>query len=167
MARLISRYLDTAGDGSGSKNANGDYSVSGLGETIFYIAPESTQVFEVARLIVSVYDTATMQAQEYGNLGGALGNGITVRVSDSSGVVNDLTDGVPITINAEWAALCYDADLKSWGSGNELLGVRWTFAKSGEPVRLAGKLGEKLEVVLNDDLTGLISHRFMAQGLKY
>ena len=164
MSEIFSRYLDTAGDGSGTKNANGDYSSA---EEIFYIAPESGETFEVARMIVSVYDTSVMQTQEYGNLAAALGNGVTVRLSNADGVVADLTDGIPITTNAEWGALCYDVSLKSWGSGNELLVVRWTFEKAGKPIRLDGNLGEKFEIVLNDDLRGLLSHYFIVQGLKH
>jgi hypothetical protein len=160
MAKMISRYLDTVGDGSGTKNANGDYSES---EEIFFITPSAGSTYDIARMIVSVYDTTGMQAQEYGNLATALDPGIVVRVSNSEGVINDLTDGVPITTNSGWGALCYDVDVKSWGSGNELLVVRWTFAKSGVDIHLS--LNEKLEVVLNDDFQGLLSHQFMVQGV--
>jgi len=160
MAKMISRYLDTVGDGSGTKNANGDYSGA---EEIFFIAPPAGSTYDIARLIISAYDTTGMQAQEYGNLATALDPGIVVRVSNGDGVINDLTDGVPIKTNAEWGALCYDVDVKSWGSGNELLVVRWTFAKSGIDVHLGSS--EKLEVVLNDDFEGLLSHRFMVQGV--
>jgi hypothetical protein len=155
------RYLDTAGDGTGTKNANGDYSST---SDIFYIQPAAGQVFRMVRMIVTVEDTTGMQAAEYGNLGSALSNGITVRTQDDSGTILDMTDGLPVTTNAEWARLCYDADVKSWGAGNELLTVRWTFARSGTLIRLRGDQNERLEVFLNDDLTGLIQHYFMVQG---
>lgn len=59
---------------------------------------------------------------------------------------------------------CYDVELKSWGAGNEVLLVRYTFLKSGQFVRLVGDNNERLEVVLNDNLTGLIDHSFLIQG---
>ncbi len=105
-----------------------------------------------------------MQAEEYGNLGAALTNGITVRLQDSGGTVLDLTDGLPVKTNAGWGQLCYDVDLKSWGAGNELLLVRWTFERAGQPLRLEGEDSGRLEVVLNDDFTGLLAHTFQVQG---
>lgn len=159
--RIISRYLDLNGDGSGAKNANGDYSTVA---DIFYIQPPATQDYLLTRLIVSIEDTQGMQAEEYGNLGAALTNGITVRVQDDSGTLVDLTDSAPVKTNAKWGALCYDVDLKSWGAGDELILVRWTFSRSGRDVLLRGDRNERLEVVLNDNLTGLISHEFLVQG---
>ena len=157
--QMFSRFLDTVGDGSGTTNAVGNYSG---GEEVFFIAPAITENFEVSRMIVSAEDTTGFQAQEYGNLGSALGTGIVVRVSDADGVKFILTEE-PVTTNANWGTYCFDADVKSWGSGNELLLARWTFALSGTPVRL--NPGDKLEVVLNDDFSGLISHRFLTQGV--
>lgn len=158
---LLSRYLDTNGDGTGTKNATGDYSVT---PETFYIAPAAGEVFRINRLLILVEDTAGMEADEYGNLGSALANGITARVHNGTATVVDLTDGIPITTNAEWGALCYDVDLKTWGTGNEFLLVRWTLAAAGVPIRLDGDATEALELVLNDNLTGLVAHKFLAQG---
>ena len=157
------RYLDTDFDGTGTKVANGDY--SGAVES-FGIQPAATDVFLVERLIVCVEDTTSMQAQEYGNLGAALTNGVVVYKTVNGTLDQDLTDGIPIKTNAAWGALCYDADVKSWGAGDEMLLVRWTFGKAGLPLYLNGYDLEALEVRLNDNLTGLINHTFMAQGVK-
>jgi hypothetical protein len=158
---IISHYLDTNGDATGTYDAVGDY--SGAAEEFYYEAPAGGATIE--RMLVSIGDTVGMQAQEYGNLGAALTNGIVVEIQDEDGVVNVvLTGQAPVHTNSEWGALCYDVDLKSWGSGNELLVVRWTFARSGESVRL--NAGQKLVVRLNDSFTGLLSHRFMIQGYR-
>lgn len=157
---ILSRYLDTNGNGTGTKNANGDY--SGAVEE-FYIEAQAGENLEIARMIVSVEDTGGMQAQEYGNLGSALTNGIEVKVlNEHDTVIMDLTDGIPIKTNAQWGIICYDVDVKSWGAGNSLLLVRWTFAKSGQLIYL--EEGQKLVVYLNDDLDGLLFHYFMVQG---
>ncbi|MEW8120070.1 MAG: hypothetical protein AB2792_23160 [Candidatus Thiodiazotropha sp.] len=157
---LVLQYLSTSGDGTGTTNANGDYSSS---VTEFYITPSGNDPYNVSRVIIGVEDTSGFQAQEYGNLGSALTNGIEVKcIDEHDRVFNDLTAGIPIKTNAQWAAACFDAELKTWGAGDELLGVRWTFAKAGVPVLL--KPGERLSFLLNDDLTGIVAHTFFAQG---
>jgi len=158
---ILSRHLDTNGDGTGSKDAIGDYSTT---QGVFKITPPAGTIYRIARMIVCVADSAGMAAEEYGNLGAALANGITLRIHNGTSTVVDLVDSFPITTNSGWARLCYDADLKSWGAGDELLVARWTFAKSGVPLRLDGDATESLEVLLDDDLQGLIGHNFLVQG---
>lgn len=161
---IFSRQLDKVGNGTGDFNANENYSSGGLGQTIFRIAPGAGEVFRVSRMLVGVYDSSGMQCQEYGNLGSALTNGVVVRVHNGSSTLIDLTDNLPIKYNGQWGALCFDADVKSWGNGNELLVVRWTFTNSGQYIRLDGDNNEELQIVLNDDLSGLIEHTFTVQG---
>ena len=161
QGRLISRYLDTNGNGTGTTNANGDYSTV---SDIFYIQPAAGEVFRISRMIVTVEDTAGMAAADYGNITGNLTNGITVREQNDSGTITDLTGGIPVKSNAQWARLCYDANVLTWGNGNEFLTVRWTFARTGQEMRLDGDENERLEVVLNDDFTGLVTHYFLVQG---
>lgn len=70
--------------------------------------------------------------------------------------------------NTSWvyqAAMCYDVQLLAWGSGNDLVAARWTFANSGRPLVLRGNDGDRLELILRDDFTGLISQTFMIQGV--
>jgi hypothetical protein len=151
----IFRFLSSDGTTTGTKNAIGDYSGAVM---TFWIEGPMT----IERMIVSAGDTAGMQAQEYGNIGAALGNGVKLGITDGGVEVVDLMDGEPIKTNAEWGAMCYDVDVKTWGSGAELLVVRWTFSKSGRPLHL--ETGQKLVITLNDDLRGLTDHRFLIQG---
>ncbi len=155
----IYRYLDTNGDGTGTKSAIGNYA----SPTDFYF--EAQRVTELHRILISVEDTQGMQAEEYGNLGAALSNGYVIEAKDASdNVLQDYCDGVAVTTNANLGRICYDLDLKSWGAGNELLLARFTFTRSGNPVILSA--GQKLVVTLNDDFTGLLSHYFMLQGFE-
>ena len=158
--RHLYRYMDSVGDGSGDESFIGDYS-SAAEEAL--LIPASNEIIKVARLIISAEDTSGMTAAKYGNMA-ALTNGVTIQKKNTTGVVTDITDGVAIKTNAQYSALCYDADIKTWGQGNELLTARFTLSKSGEPVILNGSLGEYLVVNLNDNFDGLISHKFMAQG---
>lgn len=158
---IFSRYLDTNGDGTGTKNANGNYSG---GATSFYIQPPASTIYRISRLLVFVQDTNGFTPVEYGNTGSALSNGITVRVHNGTSTVADLTDGVPVQHNGDWARLCYDAQVLSWGTTDEMLSARLTFTKAGQFLRLDGDDTEKLEVILNDDFTGLTEHYFLVQG---
>jgi hypothetical protein len=163
MARkIISRLLDTVGDGSGTKMAVGNYLATA---EEFLLTPAEGEQALINRMIVSVADTVGMQAEEYGNLGAALTNGIKVEVHNSGGLLYSLTDpDYPVKSNAGWGYTCYDAQLLSWGAGDELLVVRWTFGHTGTPVLLRSWKGEKLVVTLNDNFTGLLYHGFNAQG---
>ena len=157
----IYRYLDSNGDGTGSNNANLDF---GSSPDVFYIQPAENQIFYLNRMIVSVGDGAGMQAEEYGNLGSALTNGITVCVVDDGGIALQLCGGIPVKTNAGWGRICFDVELKTWGAGDELLVVRWTFAKAGYPIRLIGSKNERLEVSFSDNMTGLLSHYYLVEG---
>jgi hypothetical protein len=46
------------------------------------------------------------------------------------------------------------------------LAARWTFLKSGYPLRLDGDRGEYLEAYLQNSCTGLVEQTFLAQGYK-
>lgn len=157
---LIARYLDTNGDGSGTENMVGNHAATDI-----YIEPAAEQVFYVARLIISIEDAAGFKAGLYGSLA-TLPNGILIREEDDAGVVTDFTDGVAIKTNGQWGQICYDTQLLSWSASptEELLVVRYTFDRSGRGVYLDAAEGGKLVVKLNDNFTGLISHRFLAQG---
>lgn len=155
---MIFRFLDTNGNGTGTKNAIGDYSTP----TDFYIAAGASENLEIERMIVHIRDAAPLSAEKYGGLA-ELTNGIEVKVKESDDtVLLDMTDNTPIKSNAAWGRLCYDEDDSGYGSGDDFIKVRWTFAKSGSPVYL--KYTDKLVVTISDDLTGLVAHTFMVQG---
>lgn len=153
------RFADTVGDGSGTKNANGDY--SGAPEE-FFITPPSGQIYQIHRLILTIRDTGIFRADRYGALAAALTNGILVQKKSAAGVLDDYTDGVPIQTNVDWSRSTYDVAYYDFSAGDNFLSCRWTFRHSGRPVQL--RSGERLAVVLNDNLTGLVQHFFSLQG---
>lgn len=157
--RFLFRYLDTLGDGTGVKQVIGNY----VTEEEFYIQAPIDTTYKLHRLIAYIEDFGTFDSGGYGN-GSALTNGITLKVLDSDdSVLLDLTDGIAVKQNGHWAKLCYDADHKSYGTGNEYLAVRWTFDKAGEAIILLA--GQRLVLTVNDDLSGLVEHTFLVQGL--
>jgi len=158
----IYQYLATS---TGGVNAVGNYSTGAGGSSgmSFYIAPTSTQDFRIERMMVHVQDAGAFAAEKYGYLT-ALTNGVKVRVSNSTGVVHDLTGTLPVKTNAQWGRQCYDVRVDTWAAGDEFLSARWTFSKGGYPLRLDGSKGEYLEVYLQDSTTGLVEHNFYVNG---
>jgi len=157
---LIYRYLDTNGDGTGTKNAVGDYSTP----TDFYIAPPAGTAYSIERLIVHIEDNGTLSPDKYGALT-ALSNGIDVEMLRGAAVLCDFNDGLPITHNGDWGRNSYDWSESSFGAGNNIVQVRLTFSKTGSALYLNGNLGDKLVIRMNDNLTGLVEHYFMVQGI--
>lgn len=155
----IYRYLDTNGDGTGTKNAIGDY--SGAVEEFYIQAPLSYR-YRITRMLVYIEDNGAFDSDSYAN-SVTLTNGIEIETQDADGnMLIDLTDSVPIKTNGHWARLCYDADQNGYGIGNEYMAVRWTFEKSGRPLDL--DVGDKLVVKLNDNFSTIVEHYFLVQG---
>jgi len=151
------KYLVDEAD-SDNKNANKDY--NGSAAEFTFTATENTKL---ERMIVYVEDAGGFDAGAYGN-SVVLTNGISVEVVTHDGTQHiDLTDGLPIKTNAHWSRLCYDVNYIDYGTGNNAIAVRWTFAKSGAPLYLP--IGYKLVVNVSDTLTGLVDHTFMVQGV--
>jgi hypothetical protein len=166
IADTVYQFLtpDGAEPDSDSQLANGDYSDDpGSGPTQFYRQVPSGKTWLIHRMIVQIEDAASgFNADTYGGIS-ALTNGILVQVRNPAGAVaRDLTDGVPIRANSHWARYCYDTDIDAFGAGSDFFSVRWTFANSGSPLRLLP--GWRFNVLLNDDLQGLLSHTFQIQG---
>ena len=156
----FSRVLSANGDGTGTKNAIGDYS-SGQN---FFIAPPAGSIYTITRMIVQIRDAGVFTADKYGFIS-ELSTGISVLLlDDDDNTLVDLTDGLPVTCNADWGRLCHDVTHMDWGAGDEFISARWTFSKFGRPIQLHGDSGQKFAVHLEDDMTGLVDHLFTVQG---
>lgn len=158
---LLSRYLSTGGDGSGTKNM-----VANHPTTPVFIRPPATDVFRLSELVVLLEDAA-IGGGVYGGLGAALVNGITVVVRRGASVVLDLTDNEAIMTTSHWARLASSMDFVDYQAGtNDLcrFSIKLEDLAGGQEVRLVGRDLDELAVLLNDDFTGLISHTFFAKG---
>lgn len=158
----FAQLLCTVGDGSGTTEANGDYSDT---PELFKIQPPSNEIYIISRMIVMIRDT-NISAEKYGGIVGGLTNGINVDERVESKIDEDLLGGFNVKSNADWARVSYDVDLKSWGPGDEMIVMRWSFDKSGVPLKLDGYKSGRLVVTCSDDLTGLASHTFLVQGFR-
>ena len=157
-----SRYMDTIGDGSGVKNAIGDYAST---PTIFKIKPRPSEIFHVHRLIPFLQDSGSLDTASYGN-GIILTAGIEIKVVDDSGVLWDITDGVPIKSNAAWKKLCFDENISEYGQGDESGSWRYTFDKDGDHIVLDGANGGELQASFGDSFAQLVEHYFRVGMIK-
>jgi hypothetical protein len=152
-------------DGESNMNVDGSASVSGTAD--FYISCPAGDEILLHRAMISIYDTKGMEDEEYGDLGSSLSAGLELKVlsSDGTTVLADLTGGLPIKTNQGWSQVCYDFGRTAFvNTTNAVAAGRWTFSKGGNPIYL--KAGQRLQMDVNDDLTGLISQRIMIQGHK-
>jgi hypothetical protein len=141
---------------TGSRDANGNYAAGAVDFT--YTVPAGKRLW-ISRMIVAVGDVGSFDADLYGN-GVALTNGIRISITKSA-VQTFLDAGFAVFSNFDWAELCFDADVKDWGTGPNFLVVRWTFSRY---TTILLEAGDTFDVNLNDDFTGLTAHRFLIEG---
>jgi hypothetical protein len=153
------RFLDTVGDGSGTKNARGNYAIPKL----FKIMPPAGSIYKLRRMMVQIESSGSPDAGKYGD-SIVLTNGIFVKIYKRGRPYIDLTDGLPIITNTNWGRVCYDVGESTYGQGTNYVSARWTFGKAGVFIQLDGDKQECFAVVLNDNFNALVSHTFMVQG---
>lgn len=162
MKQPFFRFLDTVGDGSGTKSAIGNYAG---GVQKFRLNPGVGEILHLTRLIVTVTDAGPLDADAYGKAI-VLTNGIQIYKYEGSDKVINLTDNVPVKTNGHWASFCYDVSALEFGTGSDVLQVRWSFDKTGTLIQLADVQSEYFSVELHDDFSGLVDHTFQVQGYK-
>jgi len=159
---FFSRYLDTNGDGTGTKNAIGNFAGA---VTDFFISPAARTQLVIARLIIQVSDVGPIVPAGYGNLA-ALVNGISLLHFHDTTLFADYMDGLPVTTNGNWARTSYDVDYQlAGGIGENYIETRWSFNRASDGIVLHQE--DSLVMRLNDNFTGIESQTFCAQGELY
>lgn len=154
------RFLDTNGDGTGIKSANGNYLLT---PTEFFIQPAMDDVMTLSLLMPSIGDAGKFGSSDYGAMT-MLTNGILVQKTDSVGaVLEDLTDQVPIKCNGHWLANAGNSTQDDDpAAADNWMTISWSLGKR-LPVVLRHQ--ECFVLKLNDDFTGLTSHMFKVEGI--
>lgn len=128
----------------------------------FEVRGTGTFEIDITRIIISMITTTAVDLSLFGNLV-ALTNGIVLRRTDT--VTRNIWN---IKTNLDMLNLSFDFELFAATNpvqGIDGLGVRYTFAgqdKHGVAVRLG--LDDSLELIVQDNLTGLTQFRMIAQG---
>ncbi len=158
---LVFRYLDTVGDGTGTKNAIGDYSVTS--QIFKYEAQITTRL---STFMVWILDTNMLREQDYGNES-VLTNGWNVSVHDvAEAKVLDITDNLSVMTNGDLARESgSNPIINPWGAGStHSLMALLPLIRSGSPLAL--NTGWSLRVELSDNFTGLLEHYFKIEGFE-
>lgn len=153
------RFMDSIGDGTGTKSANADFTALGGARRL---TPAVDQIMRVTRLTVYVQDY-TIDSGYYGG-GLTLSQGITFGVYNAGGKIVDLLDTMYITQTGDYARHGFDIQLMAFQTGDEMMAASYNFLRAGFPLRLNGELGEYLRVDLADDFTALSEHTFLVEG---
>lgn len=128
---------------------------------IYYVGPPAGEVWHITRIL---FELTHGTAGDLGLFGDqpALTNGVVLR-SYIDGVYHVFTNWKD---NSDMKVDMYDVefDPRSGGGGSYGTTGRGTFKKAGVVVRLDGDSGDELQVMVQDDLTGLVSFTMKAQG---
>lgn len=140
-----------------------DLNVNGLvTPVVFHNGPASGCKWDITRMIFLIESTQIMDSSKFGSLD-ALINGIVVRKKD--GTFKNIFN---VKTNGEFALRSFDVVYDDRApAGTFGFRVRTTFAgqsKRGVTIRLDGNLGDELETLVQDDLTGLSKFRIIMQG---
>lgn len=149
-------------DENGSINANGDYSSSPLN---FTFAPEAGEVVRIGKLLIEIEDLQINSEDDYGGITGGLTNGFDIHIV-MDGVHFELSgeNNGNIKKNSDWHGIAYDVEYFNTQGGDDFINVRWRFREAGTFIRLVGDRNDSIYVTFNDDLTQLVSHKFLIKG---
>jgi hypothetical protein len=159
--RPLIRFLDTNGDGTGTKNATGNYSASA---TSFFIQPPINSIYMLTQFFIQLSDAGGFVQNVYGSLATALTNGLLIRAYRGSTLTLDLTDGIPVKNNDNFLHLSEQTFITNWSGGADSLTCTFDTHTFGVTFPLNGTYLDKLEVVCNDDFTGLVDQTFLVRG---
>lgn len=131
---------------------------------VFSVDPLPIQEGDIVRLICTMTDNVAMDFETFGGLP-KLTNGLVIRVNNGDGTYRIIQN---FKSNGDIERYSFDVRYAvNNGGGVRGFSARMTFGgwdKHGVVIRLDGSRGEKLEAVVQDDLTGLLSMDWMAQG---
>ena len=146
--------------------SNDNMAVDGSGTpVIFAVNPLPNQSGDMVRVICSITDNSDMDFESFGGISGGLTNGVVLRVNNGDGTYRNIAN---FKTNGAIELYAYDARyFTNNGGGTRGFSARMSWGsqgKHGAVIRLDGSLGEALEMVVQDDLTPLIAHYWIAQG---
>lgn len=140
-----------------------DMSVLGsLSTPVSYIlAPEAGQVWHIQRILLSMTHSTAGDLGLFGNLA-RLTNGVLLRAN----VGGQWATYTNWKTNADIKDDMYDVDFDARSTGGGTYGTtgRGSFNRVGVTIRLDGDAGDYVEVLIQDNLTGLLTFRIKAQG---
>lgn len=129
----------------------------------FKVMPLAGQTIDLTRILIEMTHSSAGDNGLFGDLSG-LTNGCVLRVY--SGLTDTFTSLTIWKTNSDIAVDMYDISYPTRSGGGGLYGTnaRGTFKNAGAVIRLIGDNSDYLELLVQDDLSGLDSFRIKAQG---
>ncbi len=131
---------------------------------IFAVNPSSVQNIDITRIILNFIDNTAMDFTTFGSLA-QLTTGVTLRYLELAGSFINFFNWRD---NGELIERSFDHNFQSKiGGGSHGFVARSTWAgqdKRGVTIRVDGARGEELQLVVQDDLTGIDKFRVVGQG---
>jgi len=172
----LTRFIDTNGDGTGSIDMAQDFSIAS--ET-FFIQPAPKTDIECGSFTF-IIDDNNIESDKYGGIQGGLANGIDLRIANINfpGGISFL-GGRAIKTNSDWMFFTrhVDVDPITVGSGKPsrlLIHFDLTLFMTEEAelvgssrggVSLKGHREDRIEIVINDNLTPLNAMCAVCKGM--
>ena len=155
---FFAQFLDTVGDGTGVTNASVDGSTTPV---VFKITPAANEVLDLTRLIIKLEVMSIISESKYGDLP-ELTNGIQLIWESGYGIFN-ITQGSALNTTFDWNTFCYE-ESSPGGIQTKSVSFQWQFSESRGPIRIFP--GGSFKIVIQDDLSGLVSHVFFVHGFR-
>lgn len=159
---LLRQFLSTVGDGSGTVNGASDASSVNVN---LKLLPAARQEYRVEQLVVFIEDNAALVGDAFG--GATMTNGIRIQVMNGSDVsVLDVDGGLLIKRLADFLQLgaTQEVDAVQAAAGtNKFAAYTLTFSN---PLVLNGNTPTRLNVLLRDNLSTMVSLKFLALGIR-
>lgn len=149
--------------------ASSDLNVDGSATSVEAVrGPTVNKIWYVHRMLVTIEDNSGFDTDEYGAIA-KLTNGCVLEVHDADHNATHLLTDDPIQQNIDWGSYCYDIRYHDFGGNqvNRFLLVRWTFDRAGAPLFLDGGEGDHFAFWINDNLSALVKHKVLLQGIEY
>lgn len=127
----------------------------------YWVGPELGEVWHITRLLFEMTHSTAGDMGKFGDLA-PLANGVLLRAR-INGQYGTFTNW---KTNAEIKSDMYDVDFNVRAGGGGTFGTsgRGTFTNAGAIVRLDGNTTDRIELYVQDDLTGLLTFTMKMQG---
>lgn len=136
-------------------------------EQVFTLQPPADRQWAVNSIVVFISDNNALDAHDYGAINGGLLNGTKMQIYKGGDPVFDALEEIGIKTNQDWSRLNFDITPNAFDQQQKYLTVTWpnknlTGMASG--IVLNGETNDKIDIIIRDDLTTLLSHTATAGG---
>ena len=157
------QYMTAAGDGTGTINANGNYSATA---TAFFVQPSSDYIYLVGAVFIAISDDAKFIQTGYGAIAGGVTNGVQGFIKQN-GIEVDASAGNRFKQNLDWFGVGSEVVISSFDLNPQTLSVKFdTFADTGAYIKLDGRSGDQIGLRFNDDFSTLVRQTGVVRGIR-